>query len=131
PLPRRPEAERRSHEEPVDAAQLETSHDAVAGCDRGRDKPDAHFLVPGTRIGHSPDLENLGRPVRRANGGSHALSPARSPIAIMNSVTSRMDPSVELSAHAPPQLSRLGRLAGSTHSNHTSLMGEVHRLDAI
>ena len=24
----------------------------------GRDKPDAHFLVPGTRVGHSPDLEH-------------------------------------------------------------------------
>src|SRR3989442_14912489 len=51
PLPRRPDAERRSQEEPVDAAQLEASHDAVAGCDRGREEPDAHFLVPGTRVG--------------------------------------------------------------------------------
>jgi len=85
-VPRRPEAERRTHEEPVDAAQLEASHDAVARCDRGRDKPDAHFLVPGTRIGHSPDLKHLGGPVRRANGGSHALSLARSPMAVMNSV---------------------------------------------
>ncbi len=50
-VPRRPEAERRTHEEPVDAAQLEASHD-----------------------------------VRRANGGSHALSLARSPMAVMNSV---------------------------------------------
>src|SRR5437764_7398179 len=81
-VPRRPEAERRTHEEPVDAAQLETSHDAVAGCDRGRDKPDAHFLVPRTRVGHGPDLEHLGWPVRRANGGSHLGSPARSSIAV-------------------------------------------------
>src|SRR5439155_19676878 len=87
-LPRRPDAERCSQHEPVDAAQLEASHDAVARCDRGRDKPDAHFLVSGTRVGHSPDLEHLGRPVRRANGGSHPPSPARSPTAVMSSVTS-------------------------------------------
>ena len=33
-------------------------------------------VIFSTRFGHSPDLEHLGRPVRRANGGFHALSPA-------------------------------------------------------
>src|SRR2546425_2454189 len=104
PLPRRPDAERRSHEEPVDAAQLEASHDAVAGCDRGRDKPDAHFLVPGTRVGHSPDLEHLGRPVGRANGGSHSLSSARSLMAVMNLVTSTVLPKARPRVPLSPQL---------------------------
>src|SRR5579859_243939 len=71
PPPRRLDAERRSQEEAVDAAHLEASHDAVAGCDGGRDEPDAHFLAPGVRLGHSPDLEYLRRPVRSANGGLH------------------------------------------------------------
>src|SRR5205823_13618259 len=93
-VPRRPEAERRTHEEPVDAAQLEASHDAVARCDRGRDKPDAHFLVPGTRIGHSPDLKHLGGPVRCANVGSYDLSLARSAMGVMKSVIGQASQSV-------------------------------------
>ena len=37
-----------------------------------------HTSFPGRRVGHSPDLEHLGRPIRRAKGGSHRVSPARS-----------------------------------------------------